>query len=316
MEAFYLFGVFALFGVILKTLILAQISTRTRITLAFVVLTLLFIFQNAFEFLGYWMFESNQALSYLFIDGLMVSLIFIPPVAIHFIALSIGNRITMLTVPVLLLTACYLTYSLVTGNVVQTYKHVAYTIVSVPGQDYGLFQAHAISAVIIAIASLAFGLFSRDKEIYNRSKILLIAFTPIFLVSLGVNIFKMFGFNSSTAILMPLASTFFIWVLMYLARDEVITFRLKWRQAWFLVRQLRQVIFSNYSYANEDYLELLEKDQLAALLEITGGKQAEVARILGTSPATVSRKVSRFGLQADGKVRDGVLVQGFGFRGH
>ncbi len=294
--AFYLFGIFALFGVILKTLILAQIDTRTRITLAFVALTLLFILQNAFEFLGYWTFESDQALAYLFIDGLMISLIFTAPAAIHFIARTIGNRIAMATVPVLLLFGCVLTYLLIAGDVVLTYEHVGYTIVSVPGPAYGLFQLYVIAAVSIAVASLVFGLLNKNREIHTRSKILLIAFTPIFLVSLGVNLFKILGFNSSTAILMPLASTFFIWVLMYLARDEVITFRLKWRQAWFLIRQLRRVIFSSHSYANQDYLEALEKDQLAALLEITDGKQSEVARILGTSPATVCRRVSKFGL--------------------
>lgn len=300
MIAFYFFGVFALFGAILKTLILAQISTRTSITLAFVVLALLFILQNTFEFLGYWTFESDQALAYLFIDGLMISLIFTAPAAIHFIARTIGNGIAMATVPVLLVFGCFLTYLLVAGDVVLTYEHVGYTIVSVPGPAYGLFQLHVIAAVLIAVASLVFGLLSKDREIHTRSKILLIAFTPIFLVSLGVNLFKILGFNASTAILMPLASTFFIWVLMYLARDEVITFRLKWRQAWFLIGQLRRVIFSSHSYANQDYLEALERDQLAALLEITDGKQAEVARILGTSPATVCRRVSKFGLGGSG----------------
>ncbi len=70
--------------------------------------------------------------------------------------------------------------------------------------------------------SLVFGLLNKNREIHTRSKILLIAFTPIFLVSLGVNLFKILGFNSSTAILMPLASTFLSGFLCTLARDEVI----------------------------------------------------------------------------------------------
>jgi hypothetical protein len=301
--AFYLFGVFALFGVVLKALILAQVSTRTRITNAFVVLTLLFILLNAFEFLGYWTFESNAALAYVFIDGLMLSLIFIPPAAIHFIARSIGNRAALYSVPVLMLWAAALMALLINGTLINGYQHVGYTIVSQPGPAYGLFQAYVFAGVIVAVAALLWGLLGKDREIHQRSRILLLAFAPIFLVAFGVNLFKLAGFNASTAILMPLASTFFIWVLLYLARDEVITFRLKWRQFWFLVRQLRKVAFSNHSYANEDYLEFMEKEQLAALLEITDGRQAEVARILGSSPATISRRVARFGLNKADKSR-------------
>ncbi len=299
MIAFYLFGVFALLGVILKALILAQVSTRTRITFAFVMLTLLFIAQNAFEFLAYWVFETNPALAFRFIDGLMVALFFISPAVIHFIARTIGNRIALYTVPVFSLFACYLSYLLFTRELVLGYEHVGYTIVSVAGPSYGLLQLFAFSALIVAIASLVLGFMNRDKEIHNRAKILLIAFAPIFLVSFGVNLFKMQGFNSSTAVLMPLASTFFIWVLMYLAKDEVVTFRLKWRQAWFLVSQLRRVMFSNYSYANQDYVEFIEREQLKTLLEISDGKQSEVAKILGISRATMCRKVSKFGLLQD-----------------
>ncbi|MEQ8313393.1 MAG: helix-turn-helix domain-containing protein [Gammaproteobacteria bacterium] len=299
MIAFYLFGVFALLGVVLKTLILAQVTTRTSITFAFVVLSLLFIAQNAFEFLGYWTFEANASLSFLFIDGLMVSLFFISPAVVYFIARTIGNRIALATVPILTLFATYLTYLLVVRQLVTGYEHVGYTIVSVPGPAYQLLQIYAFLALAIAVSSLIFGLLSKDEDIRTRSKILLIALTPIFLISFGVNFLKIQGFNSSTAILMPLASTFFIWVLMYLARNEVITFRLKWRQAWFLVRQLKRVVFSNYSYANQDYLEFVEREQLQALLEIAGGKQSEVARILGTSPATICRKVSKYDLLND-----------------
>ena len=296
MIAFYLFGVFALVGVILKTLILAQVSTRTRITFAFVVLTLLFIAQNAFEFLGFWTFESNAELAFRFIDGLMVTLFFISPAAIHFIARTIGNRTALLTVPFFAVFATYLSYLLFSRELVLTYEHVGYTIVSVPGPSYSLLQYYALSALVVAVACLLFGLINKDSDIRTRSRVLLIAFAPIFMVSLGVNLFKLQGFNSSTAILMPLASTFFIWVLMYLARDEVVTFRLKWRQAWFLAGQLKRILFSNYTYANQDYLEFVEREQLKTLLEISDGKQSEVAKILGTSPATICRKVAKYGL--------------------
>lgn len=296
MIAFYLFGVFALVGVVLKALILAQVSTRTKITFAFVILTLLFIAQNAFEFLGFWVFESNEVLAFRFIDGLMVTLIFISPAAVHFIARTIGNRPALYSVIPLVLFASYLTFLLLTGELVQTYQHIGYTIVSVPGPAYPLLQYYALAALVIAVGSLVLGVLSKDKEIRTRSQILFLAFAPILLVSFGVNLLKLSGYNSSTAILMPLASTFFIWVLMYLARDEVVTFRLKWRQAWFLVGQLKRIVFSNYSYANQDYLEFIEREQLKTLLEIADGKQSEVARLLGTSRATICRKVSKFGL--------------------
>lgn len=300
MVSFYLFGVFALLGVVLKTLILVQVNTRTRITFAFVILTLLFIAQNAFEFLGYWVFEANRMLAFQFVDCLMVVLFFISPAAIHFIGRVIGNRTTLLTVPFFVFSATYLTFLLFSRDLVQGYEQIGYTIVSIPGPDYELLQYYALSALIVAIVSLVLGLLNTDKEISTRSKILLIAFTPIFLISFGVNVLKLSGYNSSTAVLMPLASTFFIWVLMYLARDQVVTFRLKWRQAWFLIRELKAVMFSNHSYANQDYLEFVEREQLKALLEIADGKQSEVARILGTSPATISRRVSKFRLQEVG----------------
>ncbi|MCG8413610.1 MAG: helix-turn-helix domain-containing protein [Pseudomonadales bacterium] len=299
MIAFYLFGVFALVGVILKTLILAQVSTRTRITFAFVVLTLLFIAQNAFEFLGFWTFESNAELAFRFIDGLMVTLFFISPAAVHFIGRTIGNRMVLFTVPIFIAFATYLTYLLFSRQLVLTYEHIGYTIVSVPGPSYSLLQYYALSALVVAVVCLLIGLANKDSEIRTRSRILLIAFAPIFLVSFGVNLLKLQGFNSSTAILMPLASTFFIWVLMYLARDEVVTFRLKWRQAWFLVGQLKRIVFSNYSFANQDYLEFIEREQLKTLLEVSDGKQSEVAKILGTSPATICRKVAKYGLLED-----------------
>lgn len=309
MSAFYLFGVFALLGVVLKALILAQVSTRTRITMAFVVLTLLFIAQNAFEFLGFWTFGTNETLAFRFVDGLMIALFFISPAAVHFIARTIGNRLALYTVPVFVMVGCYLSYLLLTRELVLGYQQVGYTIVSVPGPAYQILQYYAFSALIVAIASLGFGLVSKDKEIRMRSRILLLAFAPIFLISFGVNLLKMQGFNSSTAIMMPLASTFFIWVLMYLARDEVVTFRLKWKQAWFLVRQLKNVVFSNYSYANQDYVEFIEREQLKALLEIADGKQSEVARILGTSRATICRKVSKFGLLEDKELQPASPLQ-------
>ena len=259
MTAFYLFGVFALLGVVLKALILAQVGTRTRITFAFVMLTLLFIAQNAFEFLGFWTFGTNEALAFRFVDGLMLALFFISPAVVHFIARTIGNRIALYSVPVLLTFACYLSYLLLSGELVLYYEQVAYTIVSVPGPAYPLLQYYSFAALIIAIGSLGFGLASKDREIQTRSRVLLIAFAPVFLVSIGVNFLKMQGFNSSTAIMMPLASTFFIWVLMYLARDEVVTFRLKWKQAWFWSGSLKTLFFPTIPMPTRTTWNLLRK---------------------------------------------------------
>jgi len=291
---FYAFGVAALIACLLKSLILAQVITGNRVTYTFNLVAITLIMQNLFEFLGYSLWIHNEALASIFINALVASLILTVPAFLSF--LSVTSELPALNriAATYWIFACLLLLTLPLGLLIDGWQQANYTITSIPGTLYGAFQIYSLSGTVIFIIYLIKGMKSSERGISERCRLITMAAWPIVAVAIGVNLLRVLGINASTAIVMPLASTFLIWVLMHDAKGEILPFKLKWQRVWFLLRSAANNATSKEEYKLADYSELLERQQIEALITRYDGNASQVARILGTSHSTIARKMKKY----------------------
>ncbi|MEQ8409134.1 MAG: helix-turn-helix domain-containing protein [Gammaproteobacteria bacterium] len=293
---FYLFGVFALVAVILKSVILAQVFTQNKLTSSFNIAALLLIGQNFFEFLGYTYLATESALTFPAVSALIICLCLLTPALLQFFATATNNLTGLWISMIYWAIGGVLSIALVMGYVITGVEQVGYTIISTPGQLYPVFQVYSLTGLPVALWILRKGCRHSDSIISMRSQCILRACLPMMAVSLGSVGLRMLGFNSSTAIVMPLASTWLLLVLMHDQRGDIMTLRLKWRRTWFLIREATRSALGSDEYKLQDFKDEMERQQLENIMRYCDYNLSEAGRILGVSHTTISRKCKHYGI--------------------
>jgi len=289
MDYFYTFGFAALIAVAFKTLILFQVRATSRLNTAFVIACLALILQNALEFCGYITYALNPEAATLFLHGLIISLYLVCGAILYLCAAIVEHRNMQSIAYLCIGSVVILTASHLLGFSVIGFEHVGYSIISEPGSAYFLFQLFALSCAIASLTLLLRGSFSRDSSIASRSRLGLMAVLPLCLVGIGVVVARAMGFNSSSAIVMPIASTLFVWIVMFEARGDIVEVKLKWRFIWSILKYAKDTSI-------HEWPELTDRIQLIEAMRMCNNKKNLVAKLLRTSPPTITRKCAKYGI--------------------
>ncbi len=289
MDQFTIFGLAALLAVCFKVLILFQVRATSQISTAFVIACMALIMQNALEFCGYITFASNPESATLFLHALIIALYFVCGSMVYLCAAIAGSRITVQIGYLCGGSVAVLTLLHLFGFSVVGFHRTGYSIISDPGPVYFLFQLFAPICALACIAFLLRGLVSVDSNVAKRCRLALIAVMPLCLIGIVVTIIRAMGFNSSTAIFMPIASTFLVWLLMYEARGDIVAVKLKWRFIWSIIKYAKDTSI-------DEWPELTDRIQLIEAMRMCGNKRNQVAKMLKTSPSTITRKCMKYGI--------------------
>ncbi len=321
--SFYLYGIAALIAGTLKTLILFNVKSNSKYAKEFVLLAVLFICQNASEFLAYFTYSKSPEFTGLMVDTYMLSIYFTYPATVIFIlVITETPRVQLYK---LALYTCSLVFSIlhILGYVIEGYYIDNYQIVTIPGSLNSVYKMFAVSCAASTIIIASLKLKTTTSEVIRaRSKSALIGLTPCSLIVIGIFAAKALGIVTSSSVIWPFATTFFIFVMLLETNNSILTFKLRWKLFQHatkrnvstqdiirLATELTQstestiktlAVLEEIRLATTDQVPLAERMVMTeeavirAALKKTDGHQGEAAKLLGIKQPAVSKKAKKY----------------------
>lgn len=281
-------GLIALLAGIAKTAILFFSETRNKLTSAFTIVCISMILQNAFEFLVAVTYYTNPDLTARVFQAEMFSLILLAYCLLWF-SLTVSENVYIKPISTLFgLFALVCTCLLLTGNLVQGYEHVGYTIISTPSRLYPVLNAYGMLTVATILLVLAYAARASRGELRTRSRQVCVSVLPICIVAVAVQLFKLQGYNASTAVFMPVATTFFLAMMVLYQSGRIVVFKIKWTIIWKLAVSMRDVKLS-------EWVGLVEELMVKEAMRESDNNQTEAAKLIKSSQTTVGRKFKKYG---------------------
>lgn len=279
----------ALLGLALKLLILVYALKSRRSDALLISLILVFALHNSIELFGYALLIDGQTVSMLFRSYYVVTifgLLFICNHAFNTSKLSLpGANYT--------LTACALVIGagiVLSDSIVAGHYSIGYAISAIKGEYYAAFALFCMAALLVAIGSLLLGLRKAINELEaNRCIYSLVALAPFALISPIILTFKIFGVDINAAGLTPLATTFFVYVMLKGESDHKLTdirrflpFSVERRSAArFLELTDAYAQKVNKTNAFAELRDGIERQAIVYTIEKCDGNISETARMMG-----------------------------------
>lgn len=289
MEQMQVLGLVALLAGVAKTVILSLSLSQTenKLTSAFALVCISMVLQNAFEFLVSITYATNPDLAAWLMHGEMLSIILLA-----FCLLVFSLRVTenKYIKPVSVVVGCWALVCaglLFSGQLVLGYEQAGYSIISIPAPYYQVLNIYAFFTFQSLLLLLVYSSFKRGGEVRERSRQVLLAISPIFLVILFVQLTRLMGINSSIAVFMPLASTFFIAMMVLYQSGRIVIFKIKWTVIWKLAVSMRDVKLS-------EWVGLVEELLVREAMRASGNNQTEAAKLIKSNQTTVGRKFKKY----------------------
>jgi hypothetical protein len=286
-------GGFALVGIGVKLLILFNISIKSKIAESFAITCIFFLVQNVAEFLGYFTYGASEQLGLGFVHIYMIALYFIfPSVTVLALTLTECKQLRAATV-FLYGIAGLISLAHLGGYIVDGIKFVGWSAVTTKGEYYWV-AIGSIGANVLASLSILFYhlLANSDFEIRSRCKVNLMAFMAMTAVILLVILFKLAGFDSSTAITLPLSTMFFLFVMLLQTNGNIFWVSLRFK-----------ILMSVITLKNIDTLDHIlgniEKLRITEALRASNGMQRNAAKLLSVPPSTLNKKIAKYQINAE-----------------
>ncbi len=297
MDPLQYLSLIALFAALLKILILVQSMAHSPINAAVILVTRTLILQNILEFILLFTFGYSQQFVILLIGTFLFVSTLVAATMLNLVLTVTQSkyiRISQLILVVPIIIVCIL---LIQGSIYTGYELNGLSFISRPGPAYPLYQGLILSVAIIATFILCKGSISSNSVIAIRSRRTLLAASPIIATSITVIVLRLIGINASATFVMPISSTFFVWVLLQDERGDFVVFKMKWIRVWFYFRQALKNAFSSDSVSLKEFKEDTEKTILLEALKLSNYNMSAAARILGTSHSSISRKVKKYNFE-------------------
>lgn len=292
-DALVWLGGFALIGILLKLAILFNVSIKSKIAQSFVVVCTLFLLQNVSEFLAYFTYLPAEQLSVMFIHIYMNTLYFIMP-AILVLALTLVEFRHLTAAKIGLYgMASLLTLAHFGGYLIEGVKFLQWTAITVPGEYYWVVQLFLAVNVLTTVGVLVTNVIANNNfEVRNRCKVNLLAFAPIFLVVVLVVLFRLAGYDSSTAVSLPLATIFFLFVMLLQTNGNIFWASLR-------LKILLSVLTLKNINTLDQILGNIEKIRITEALRASNGMQRNAAKLLSVPPSTLNKKIAKYKIDAE-----------------
>lgn len=287
MEQMQTLGLIALLAGLAKIAILSFSKTENKLNSAFALVCISMILQNAFEFLVAVTYYTNPSLTDQVFKAEMLSLLFLAYCLLLFCLTATESRYAkpIGTVFGFFLMAC--TGLLLTGHLVTGYKQVGYTLISIPAEYYLALNVYGFTILSAVLVVLTVSTRPDNSEVRNRSRQVRTAVIPICLVGFIVLVLRPFGVNASTAVFMPLATTFFVAMMVLYQSGRIVVFKIKWTVIWKLATSMRDVKLS-------EWVGLVEELMVKEAMRESGNNQSEAAKLIKSSQTTVGRKFKKY----------------------
>lgn len=285
-------GAIAFVGLVLKICILFNISIKNKISESFAVVCLLFLIHNMAEFLGYFTFLHSESLSLIFVHVYMVALYFLFP-GVLLLALSLVEyRFLQQARLVLFGLSASLAVAHAGGYLVSGFKYLEWTVITTPAEYYwvaiGFIVVNVLATLVVLLSNF---LANPSFEVRSRCKVNLLAFAPMMLVVFGVVIARALGFDSSSALTLPVATIFFLFVMLLQTNGNIFWASLR-------LKILLSVITLKNIQTLDEILVNIERVRIIEALKATNGKQNNAAELLNIPASTLNRKITKYGIEA------------------
>jgi len=281
-------SVFALIGIVIKLTILFNVSIKSKIAQSFAVVCIFFLVQNVSEFLGYFTYGASESLGLSFVHMYMVGLYFVFP-AVLILALTLVEYKRLRSAQIFLYSiAGFITVAHFGGYVVDGIKFIGWTAITVHGSYYWVALSFIVLNALGTVSVLFYHyIVNSNFEIRSRCKVNLLAFAPMFAVSVIVALFKLAGFESSSAISLPLATMFFLFVMLLQTNGNIFWASLR-------LKILMSVLTLKNINTLDEILGNIEKLRIAEALRASNGMQRNAAKLLSVPPSTLNKKIAKY----------------------
>ncbi len=288
MEQMQILGLVALLAGMAKSALLFFSQSENKLTSAFALVCISMVLQNSFEFLVSITYASNPNLATLFLHSEVLSIIFLTFCLLLFSLIVTENGHIKPVTIAFGAWALICSALLLSGNIALGYEQAGYSVVTIPATYYPVLNAYAFVAFNSVLLTLAYSSTVKKGEVRERSRQVLMASAPIYLLILFVQLTRLMGINSTTAVSMPLATTFFVGMMVLYQSGRIVIFKIKWTVIWKLATSMRDVKLSEWVGLVE---ELLVKESMRA----SGYNQSEAAKLIKSNQSTVGRKFKKYG---------------------
>lgn len=285
MELFSLNGLVATTALIFKVLLLFQVRIFSQRTSLFVAITLLFIIQNSIESLGFLVGYQTEAASLLFIHLYDALLCVICVALIYLATTAYETRYSSGILVVSILAALSVIAIQLSGQLIAGVQLHADTATSLPGPLYVVFLVFMMSSLVGVLALLLAGSVFGNTQSSRRCQMLLLGLAPLLLVGITIAVLRAFGVDASAAKLVPLATTFFIAVMLLDEKSEYVSLSIKWRTIWGLAK-MKDVAY-------KAWCESIEEEMIKGAVHFYPESQRTAGEAVGISQSTVSRKLEK-----------------------
>jgi len=292
-EAAVYLGTVAALSFVLKVAILFNIRIRNRISESFVLLCLVFVIQSATEFLAYFTYLKSEALGEFLIHIYLISLYFIFPATLQFALALTESKIVNLARLISFSIATLISVAYVAGLVVADLRFLGWSVISVPGPLYWYAVPTLLSIGLLTFGHLFYQYFKNENPlIRHNAKIYLFALLPIAIVTVSVVLLRLLGFNSSTAVSLPIATTVFLYIMLLHTNGNLFWMSTKLKSALVLLKMDEK--------ASVDVIfQEIEKLRIQEALKLTDGQQKSAAELLGVPASTLNKRLSKYKIDAE-----------------
>ncbi|MEX2131399.1 MAG: hypothetical protein WD772_07915, partial [Pseudohongiellaceae bacterium] len=233
---FVMLGLVALVGLILKLAILFNIELKTPLARSFAILCLILLLQNVAEFLTYFTYLKSESTGRLLFNCYMLVVYFIAPALLTLVLRLVESKYVFQISVASYLGSVIIAILHMSGLVITGYEFIGWSIISTPGQFYGVSMLVIAFNLLLAVGMLAFTIFtSSSTHIVSRCKVSLLAFTPMLTVFAGVQLARLAGFQSSSAISLPIATLLFLFIMLHETKDNLYWLSTKFQMVFALL---------------------------------------------------------------------------------
>lgn len=292
MEQMQILGLVALLAGMAKSAILFFSQTENKLTSAFALVCISMVLQNAFEFLVSATYYSNPGLATWFLHSEFLSIIFL---AFCLLVFSLTVTEHKYTRPITITLGCWALLCsalLLTGQIVHGYEQAGFSVISIPAPYYFVLNTYVFVAANTVLLTLIHATLTKRGEVKTRSRQVLFAVAPIYVLVLFVQITRLMGIHSTTAVSMPLATTFFVGMMVLYQSGRIVIFKIKWTVIWKLATSMRDVKLS-------EWVNLVEKLLVKESMRVSGNNQSEAAKLIKSNQSTVGRKFKKYESNAE-----------------
>ncbi|MFT7472966.1 MAG: hypothetical protein ACI8XU_002870 [Kiritimatiellia bacterium] len=287
MEQMQILGLVALLAGVAKSAILFFSETQNKLTSAFALVCISMILLNTFEFLVSITYYIDPYLATWLLHGEMLSIIFLAFSLVVF-SLTVAENSYIRPISILFgFGAVVCSCLLLTGQLVLGYKQAGYSVISIPGPFYIALNTIVSLGVFSMLVILVYTSLIRKGEVQSRSQQVLVAIAPVCVIALTVQILRFKGFNSSTAVYLPIATTFFVAMMVLYQSGRIVIFKIKWTVIWKLAVSMRNVKLS-------EWVGLVEELLVKEAMRENDNNQTEAAKLIGSNQSTVGRKFKKY----------------------